>query len=473
MTSVDVTPNQNDRVLHSLPADAADPCVHCGFCLPTCASYRVLGTEMDSPRGRIHTLKAIDNGELELDATVASHFDSCLGCFACVSACPSGVRYDQLIEATRPLLNQAELRSPCQNHFRQVLLKLLPYPGRLRALLQPLRAYAGTPIQALSRHLGINRILGPQLEAMEALLPALAAENFQDDLKVLHPASGQRRSRVGLVLGCVQRCFDPGVNQATLEVLKANGFEVVIPSDQGCCGAVTHHQGQLKQTNELAEKLVRSFALAIGPGKPGGDEPLEAVLVTASGCGHTMKAYDELLDGSSNFGVPVMDVHEFLIERGLSKTFQNSLQPMLHPDGSTASAEAPLAVTYHDACHMIHGQGISSQPRQLLQTIPQLVLYEASEANLCCGSAGIYNLVQPEEADQLGRIKVAELRRTNAELIASANIGCTLQIRRHLNGGLSVVHPMEMLACSAGLHQPPGIQKSLSITKVPGEGDNR
>jgi len=473
MTSVDVTPNQNDRVLHSLPADATDPCVHCGFCLPTCASYRVLGTEMDSPRGRIHTLKAIDNGELELDATVASHFDSCLGCFACVSACPSGVRYDQLIEATRPLLNQAELRSPCQNHFRQVLLKLLPYPGRLRALLQPLRAYAGTPIQALSRRLGINRILGPQLEAMEALLPALAAENFQDDLKVLHPASGQRRSRVGLVLGCVQRCFDPGVNQATLEVLKANGFEVVIPSDQGCCGAVTHHQGQLKQTNELAEKLVRSFALAIGPGKPGGDEPLEAVLVTASGCGHTMKAYDELLDGSSNFGVPVMDVHEFLIERGLSKTFQNSLQPMLHPDGSTASAEAPLAVTYHDACHMIHGQGISSQPRQLLQTIPQLVLYEASEANLCCGSAGIYNLVQPEEADQLGRIKVAELRRTNAELIASANIGCTLQIRRHLNGGLSVVHPMEMLACSAGLHQPPGIQKSLSITKVPGEGDNR
>ena len=473
MTSVDVTPNQNDRVLHSLPADAADPCVHCGFCLPTCASYRVLGTEMDSPRGRIHTLKAIDNGELELDATVASHFDSCLGCFACVSACPSGVRYDQLIEATRPLLNQKELRSPCQNHFRQVLLKLLPYPGRLRALLQPLRAYAGTPIQALSRRLGINRILGPQLEAMEALLPALAAENFQDDLKVLHPAAGQRRSRVGLVLGCVQRCFDPGVNQATLEVLKANGFEVVIPSDQGCCGAVTHHQGQLKQTNELAEKLVRSFALAIGPGKPGGDEPLEAVLVTASGCGHTMKAYDELLDGSSNFGVPVMDVHEFLIERGLSKTFQNSLQPMLHPDGSTASAEAPLAVTYHDACHMIHGQGISSQPRQLLQTIPHLVLYEASEANLCCGSAGIYNLVQPEEADQLGRIKVAELRRTNAELIASANIGCTLQIRRHLNGGLSVVHPMEMLACSAGLHQPPGIQKSLSITKVPGEGDNR
>jgi glycolate oxidase iron-sulfur subunit len=473
MTSTDVTSKPTENILNSLPAGAADPCVHCGFCLPTCASYRVLGTEMDSPRGRIHILKAIENGELVIDATVASHFDTCLGCFACVSSCPSGVRYDQLIEATRPKLNQKGLRAPCQNRFRQLLLQILPYPQRLRAVLRTLRAYAGTPLQNLVRRYELTNLLGPQLKAMEALLPPLSPSSFRDEHKLLNPAKAPRRGRVGLVLGCVQRCFDPGVNQATLEVLKANGFEVVIPSDQGCCGAVTHHQGQLKQTNELAEKLVRSFALAIGPGKPGGDEPLEAVLVTASGCGHTMKAYDELLDGSSNFGVPVMDVHEFLIERGLSKTFQNSLQPMLHPDGSTASAEAPLAVTYHDACHMIHGQGISSQPRQLLQTIPHLVLYEASEANLCCGSAGIYNLVQPEEADQLGRIKVAELRRTNAELIASANIGCTLQIRRHLNGGLSVVHPMEMLACSAGLHQPPGIQKSLSITKVPGEGDNR
>ena len=473
MTSADVTSKPTDNILSSLPAGAADPCVHCGFCLPTCASYRVLGSEMDSPRGRIHILKAIENGELEIDATVTGHFDTCLGCFACVSACPSGVRYDQLIEATRPKLNQTGLRAPCQNLFRQLLLLILPYPQRLRTVLQSLRIYAGSPLQNLIRRYELINLLGPQLKAMEALLPELSPSSFRDEHKVLNPANVPRRGRVGLVLGCVQRCFDPGVNQATLEVLKANGFEVVIPSDQGCCGAVTHHQGQLKQTHDFAEKLVRSFALAIGPGRPGGNEPLEAVLITASGCGHTMKAYDALLDGSSNFGVPVMDVHEFLIERGLSKTFLGSLQPMLHPDGKPASIDAPLAVTYHDACHMIHGQGITSQPRQLLQTIPHLFLREATEANLCCGSAGIYNLVQPEEAAELGRIKVTELRKTSAELIASANIGCSLQLRRHLDGDVAVAHPMEILACSAGLHQSPSIQKSLRITKVAGEGDNR
>ena len=469
-TQIDSSPQ---TALLGLADRATDPCVHCGFCLPTCASYRVLGTEMDSPRGRIHTLKAIDNGELELDATVASHFDSCLGCFACVSACPSGVRYDQLIEATRPLLNQAELRSPCQNHFRQVLLKLLPYPGRLRALLQPLRAYAGTPIQALSRRLGINKILGPQLEAMEALLPALAAENFQDDLQVLHPATGQRRSRVGLVLGCVQRCFDPNVNQATIAVLQANGFEVVVPKDQGCCGAVSHHQGQLKQTRELAEKLVKSFANVVGPGRPAGAEPLEAVLVAASGCGHTMKAYGELLNATASFNIPVFDVHEFLTEHGLDSNFQQKLQPLPHHNGQPASPETPLRVAYHDACHMIHGQGIQAQPRQLLKAIPHLVLSEATEAGVCCGSAGIYNLVNPQEAAELGRIKVADLSNTGAELIASANIGCTLQLRRHLDGDVAVAHPMELLASAAGLHQSPGIQKGLRITKISGEGKDR
>ena len=170
-----------------------DPCVHCGFCLPTCASYRVLGTEMDSPRGRIHTLKALAAGELELDATVASHFDTCLGCFACVSACPSGVRYDTLIEATRPQLNAPELRTPAQRAFRGLLFQLLPYPGRLRALLRPLRAYTGTPLQSLARRIGLPRLLGPHLAAMEQLLPPLRPEAFRDDLPVVLPASSTRR----------------------------------------------------------------------------------------------------------------------------------------------------------------------------------------------------------------------------------------------------------------------------------------
>ena len=416
--------------LPGLPEGVTDPCVHCGFCLPTCASYRVLGTEMDSPRGRIHTLKAIEAGELEMDATVASHFDSCLGCFACVTACPSGVRYDQLIEATRPKLNQPEFRSSWQTSFRQLLLLVLPYPNRLRALLQPLRAYAGTGLQRFTRQTGLLKLLGPQLEAMEALLPPLPPEGFSDRLPLVNPAQGEQRGRVGLVLGCVQRCFDPGVNEATVAVLQANGFEVVIPANQGCCGAVSHHQGQLKQTQELASALVQSFR----------DEALDAVLVAASGCGHTMKAYGELLDGASNFRAPVLDVHEFLANRGLSKSFQEALTPL------------PCTVAYHDACHMIHGQGIAAQPRDLLRAIPELQLKEATEAGVCCGSAGIYNLVQPDEAAELGQLKADDLSSTGAEIVASANIGCSLQLRRYLSqDGPKVEHPMELLARSAGV----------------------
>jgi len=474
---------------------AADPCVHCGFCLPTCASYRVLATEMDSPRGRIHTLKAIEAGELVLDATVASHFDTCLGCFACVTACPSGVRYDQLIEATRPKLNAPELRTPAQRAFRRLLFSLLPYPNRLRAVLTPLRAYAGTPLQALARRSGLTRLFGPQVEALESLLPPLAPEAFRDTLPVVVPAEGERRYRVGLVLGCVQRLFDPAVNAAAIRVLSANGIEVVIPPDQGCCGAVTHHQGELKQTCDLATELMASFAAVIGEGKAAGPEPLDAVLVAASGCGHTLKHYGEILAaGPSAAGAPpaeaanqdaaapgsspppgvqadafhppipgagtgtpgpaiafaaqVADIQEFLDRVGPSPSFRAALQPLHHPDGSAATAERPLRLAYHDACHMLHGQGLRQQPRSLLACIPHIRLVEATEAGVCCGSAGIYNLVQPEEAAELGRIKAADLAGTGADLAVSANIGCTLQIRTHMEATprpIPVLHPVQVL----------------------------
>ena len=426
--------------LPGLPPGAADPCVHCGFCLPTCASYRVLASEMDSPRGRIHALRAIEAGELQLDATVASHFDTCLGCYACVTACPSGVRYDQLIEATRPKLNQAELRSSWQISFRQLLLQVLPYPRRLRALLQPLRAYAGTPLQQLARRSGLTRLFGPGIEAMEQLLPALAPDNFRDDLPQINPATGPRRGRVALLLGCVQRCFDPSVSTATVKVLQANGFEVVIPPDQGCCGAVSHHQGELELTRRLAADLVRSMNAI--------DGDLDAVLVAASGCGHTMKAYGEILHDGAQFRAPVQDVQEFLAAQGLSDGFRSRLQSL-----------PSSVVAMHDACHMIHGQGIQAQPRQLLESIPELQLREAMEAGVCCGSAGIYNLVQPEEAAELGRIKADDLSRTGADVVASANIGCTLQLRRHLGERAQVLHPMELLAASAGLHPLPSLQE--------------
>ena len=439
--------------LPGLPAGAADPCVHCGFCLPTCASYRVLASEMDSPRGRIHALRAIEAGELELDATVASHFDTCLGCYACVTACPSGVRYDQLIEATRPKLNNAKLRSSWQISFRQLLLQVLPYPRRLRALLQPLRLYAGTPIQALARRSGLTRLFGPGIEAMEQLLPSLAATAFDDALPTVNPASAPRRGRVALLLGCVQRCFDPSVNTATVSVLQANGFEVVLPPDQGCCGAVSHHQGEMELTRQLASALVDSMNAIEGE--------LDAVLVAASGCGHTMKAYGEILQNSNGFRAPVLDVHEFLTNVGLSDSFSAQLKPIAK------------AVAMHDACHMIHGQGIQQQPRTLLAAIPDLELREPMEAGVCCGSAGIYNLVQPEEAAELGTIKANDLSNTGAALVASANIGCTLQLRRHLQGRQPVHHPMELLAASAGLHPLPSLEQSAFSAEVSGKREDR
>ncbi len=459
MTSNNSSESIPQGKLHELPDGLIDPCVHCGFCLPTCASYRVLGTEMDSPRGRIHTLKALGKGELAMDATIASHFDTCLGCFACVTACPSGVRYDQLIESTRPQLNKPGLRKPCQNVLRQLLLSILPYPARLRVILKAMRSYAGSSVQKIAQNFGLSNLFGPQLAAMEALLPPLSRECFIDDWPVINKTDGVRRGRVGLVLGCVQRCFDPNVNKATLKVLQANGFEVIIPANQGCCGAITHHQGKIPETQKLAKELIQSFKQVLEPNQLAGGEPLDAILIAASGCGHTMKAYGELLDEADVFDVPVLDVHEFLFEKGLSADFLKSLQPLNHENGDPAKEHSQFLLAYHDACHMIHGQGITNQPRKLLEAIPFINLREATEAGVCCGSAGIYNIVQPEEAAELGKIKVNDLMQTGAELIASANIGCSLQLRRHLNNQLPVAHPMEILARSAGLHKTPSIMK--------------
>ena len=422
---------------------STDPCVHCGFCLPTCASYRVLGNEMDSPRGRIHALKGIERGEITLDTTVASHFETCLGCLACVSACPSGVRYDELIEATRPKLNAPGLRSPRERAFRKLLFALLPYPGRLRAALSPLRGYAGSRLQKLFKESGFNGLLGSELKAMEELLPPLSEKSFQDNWPVVSPAIGTKRGRVGLVLGCVQRVFDPEVNAATIRVLTANGFEVIIPPQQGCCGAASHHQGETELTKAFASELIDAFDQVIGKEKEAGIEPLDAVIVAASGCGHTMKQYGSILNKQKRgevFSAGVFDVHEFLDQQGLSEEFVKQLKP-LQPDEQTTT------IAFHDACHMLHGQQIRSAPRDLLNRIPNVVLREALDAGVCCGSAGIYNLVRPEEANQLGQMKVQDLARTRPDLVASANIGCTLQIRKHLKGQqpVPVAHPMQLL----------------------------
>ncbi|BAQ60116.1 glycolate dehydrogenase [Geminocystis sp. NIES-3708] len=408
-----------------------DQCVHCGFCLSTCPSYRVIGKEMDSPRGRIYLMNAINKGEASLDDNTAPHFDSCLGCLACVSTCPSGVQYDQLIAAVRPQVERNQPRNPWENFLRSIIFNLFPYPERLSIFLPLLWFYQVSGLQTLVRKIGILKFF-PRIASMESILPRINLKSLNKKYPDIIPAKDEKRYRVGVVLGCVQRLFFDPVNEATVRVLTANGCEVVIPKTQGCCGALPAHQGQENQAQSLARQMIDSFA----------NTEVDYIIINAAGCGHTLKEYHHILADDSlylskakDFVNKVKDVQEFLAEVGLNKT----LYPI---------TEDKVKVVYQDACHLLHGQKISLQPRQLLQMIPNLELKEPLDNALCCGSAGVYNLLQPDVANELGEQKVHNLLNTGADIIASPNPGCSLQISKHLQlqgKKVTVIHPMELL----------------------------
>ncbi|RQH20481.1 (Fe-S)-binding protein [Okeania hirsuta] len=410
-----------------------DACVHCGFCLSTCPSYRVIGKEMDSPRGRIYAMDAINKGEAPLNETTSEHFDTCLGCLACVTTCPSNVKYDKLIAATRPQVERNIKRSLPDKFIRNLIFNIFPYPQRLRPLLIPLLAYQKLGFQKFFRATELLKKISPRLAAMESILPEITADSFQDNYPTVIPAQGEKRYRVGLILGCVQRIFFSPVNEATIRVLTANGCEVVIPKSQGCCAALPEHQGQTKQAHTLAKQMIDSFA----------NTGVDAIIINAAGCGHTLKEYGNILqddseysDKAKEFSSNVKDVQEFLANVELTA----KLSPL--------TEEEELTIVYQDACHLLHGQKISLQPRQLLQKIPGVKLREPIDASLCCGSAGVYNMLQPEIADELGQQKVENLLNTGAELIASANPGCSLQIKKHLElqgKKMILMHPIELL----------------------------
>jgi glycolate oxidase iron-sulfur subunit len=412
-----------------------DSCVHCGFCLSTCPSYRVIGKEMDSPRGRIYLMNAINQGEATLDETTTQHFDSCLGCLACVSTCPSGVQYDKLITATRPQVERNQPRSFKDKVIRTLIFNFFPYPNRLRIFLPLLWLYQKLGIQKLVRATGLLTKIFPRLAAMEAILPEINLNTLQDNLPDVIPAQGEKRYRVGMILGCVQRLFFSPVNEATARVLTANGCEVVVPKTQGCCAALPAHQGQETQAQALAKQMIDSFA----------PTDVDYIIINAAGCGHTLKEYAHILENdpeyrekAKQFVAKVRDVQEFLIEVG----FTAKLSPLTDKD---------LPLVYQDACHLLHGQKISLQPRQLLKKIPGVKLKEPIDAALCCGSAGVYNMLQPEIANELGQQKVKNLLNTGAKIIASPNPGCSLQILKHmkLNGKeIPLLHPIELLDCS-------------------------
>ena len=407
-----------------------DSCVHCGFCLATCPSYRILGKEMDSPRGRIYLMDAINEGKIALNPATVEHFDSCLGCLACVSTCPSGVQYDKLISATRHQVERNYNRSLPDKLVRQLIFSLFPNPDLLRILLFPLLVYQKLGISKLLQATGLIKAISPRLAAMESILPEITLKSFQDNLPDIIPAKDEKRYRVGVILGCVQRLFFSGVNEATVRVLTANGCEVVIPKSQGCCAALPEHQGQTEQAKTLARQMIDSFA----------DTNVDFVIINAAGCGHTLKEYGHILaddpeyaQKAKAFAAKVKDSQEFLANVGLTA----KLSPL---------TDKNLTLVYQDACHLLHGQKISVQPRQLLKQIPGVILKEPIDAALCCGSAGVYNMLQPEVAEELGKQKAENLINTGADLIASPNPGCSLQISKYLQGKtISVMHPMELL----------------------------
>jgi glycolate oxidase iron-sulfur subunit len=399
-------------------------CVHCGFCLPTCPTYLLWGEEMDSPRGRIHLMEQHLEGA-PMDDTMVRHFDQCLGCMACVTACPSGVQYDRLIEGTRTAVERQHPRTRRERAVRSMVFSLFPYPQRLRKLRPALRAYQRTGLKRLAQRVH----LPPTLAAMEQLLPPLTE---LEPVAEVTPAQGLRRARVGMLLGCVQREFFSSVNAATVRVLAAEGCEVVAPEVQGCCGALSLHMGRSDEATEFAKRLIATF------------EPLDldAVVVNAAGCGSSMKDYGWLLrddpdwaERAAAFTAKVRDVSELLAELGTSAP--------RHP--------LRMSIAYHDACHLAHAQGVRAQPRWLLNGIPELTLHEITEAEICCGSAGVYNLLQPDTANELGDRKARNVVATGAEVLVTANPGCLMQIHsalRRAGRDMRLAHTVEILDAS-------------------------
>ena len=430
--------------------EVAKDCVHCGFCLPACPTYQLWAEEMDSPRGRIYLVNQILDGA-ELTTAAAEHFDRCLGCMACMTACPSGVQYDQLIEAARVWTEEARSSSPApatgagldapadgkrpvrDRIARAAIFSLFPYPRRLRAVTAPLRAAQRTGLDRRLARSSLPDRVSPVLGAALRLAPPSVSAAAARPLPERVPALGTRRAVVGMLTGCVQSVFFPRVNAATARVLAAEGCDVIIPRGQGCCGALSLHSGREAEASAFARRTIATFEQA----------GVDAVVVNSAGCGSAMKEYERLLHGAdggwaeraAEMSSMVRDLAEFLAELG------------------PAAPRHPLPVTaaYHDACHLAHAQRITRQPRDLLRAIPGLTLVEVTDAGTCCGSAGVYNLLQPAAASELGARKAESVQSTGARLLISANPGCSMQIASALaerGQDIAVAHTAEVLDAS-------------------------
>ncbi len=422
--------------LKDLDYSVVQQCMHCGMCLPTCPTYVETKIERNSPRGRISLMRAIADGQLEAKKAFADEMYFCLGCLACETACPAGVDYTQLFEMARAEAERSPAlhASPVRRIFRWLLLGVLfRQQWRLRLAGRLLWIYQATGLQTLIRRSGILHLLPGSLRGLEAKTPKIQRHFSPDLVQPVEEASGKSHYRVGLLTGCVQDLIYSDVNRDTAEVLRANGCTVITPRQQACCGSLHAHNGEYEMAKGFARRLIDCFNL----------DELDAIITNAAGCGSHLKHFDRLLEKDPLYAAKarqwsekVKDISEWLVEIGI--------QPPAKP-----STEA--IVTYHDACHLCHGQKITVQPRELLASIPGLKMAPLTESMWCCGSAGIYNLIQPEMADKLLQRKVDHIVKTGAQIVATGNPGCLLQIqngvaRRGLK--LEVVHPVTLLARS-------------------------
>jgi glycolate oxidase iron-sulfur subunit len=416
--------------LHGHDVEGVNRCVHCGLCLSYCPTFSILGTEMDSPRGRIFLIKSLAEGRIALSDATVSHLDLCLGCRACEPVCPSGVPYGQLIEAARADIESRRPGGPLRRLFRWLnFAVLLPNPRMLGLAATGLRFYQVSGLQRLARACGLLKLLPSPLGDWEPLLPVLPPAEERAPIPALTPAEGVKRARVGMLTGCIQQIAFGSQNRATARVLAKNGAEVAAPREQTCCGALHAHAGEHDLAVTLAKRTIEVFDAA----------KVDCVVVNTSGCGAHLKNYGILLAGdpawsarAGLFSSRVRDLAEFLAE-----------EPLRGPLGRVTKT-----VTYHDPCHIVHGQKISKPPRELLAQIPGVTVVPLVEADRCCGSAGTYNLTQPEMARQLQARKVAHIRETGAEAVVTSNPGCIIQIVQGLEAEgppVKVLHLVELI----------------------------
>ena len=412
-------------------------CVHCGLCLPSCPTYVTTGVEMSSPRGRIAMVRALGDGRGGFSRDLVKHLDQCLGCLACQEACPSGVVYGHALEGAREAIEIHYDRASGDRAMRWLVEHLFPYPRRLGWALSGLYWYQHVGLSHLVRRSGILKAVSPRLAQMEALLPRVPPARERQPVPEFTSAIGTRRGRAGLLIGCAQRYLLPGVNRATVRVLARAGYDVVAPRTQGCCGALHAHSGDVAEARKMARALIEIFD---GAGA-------DIVVANAAGCGAAMKDYGYLLrddpawrERAEEFSGRVRDISQVVAD----VTWNGNLK------------QVSASVSYHDACHLAHGQRVRSEPRTILRQIPGLKLVELPESDLCCGSAGTYNLLQPEMANRLLARKVDRIRQADTDFVAAGNIGCLLQIQHGLQReGLRTraVHPVELVDWS--LHGEP------------------